>query len=284
MGILVGSSLAASACGCIAAGEDIWVPVDEARTPRDAVHNAFGNLAIDADVPGIGLLDALGDQVRESPRVFFATLPLSVIGAGGGKVADRFRRNHLETLMKDVKGMRMAGLTEEEAEAVSAAGTLEESIDLYHRTWKSKTPEESRENSRLAEEAAGRDRALPVMRPRSDGKLEIVYPEGRRETVDSEEEGVLAQEAWLRDHFEKKRQLSQRAIADMGAAFDEELARYDAARTGVSRTEITPQTLGDLRRRGAVTISQAWQRVKDYAAQSGASLEGFSPRTSSASR
>ncbi len=232
----------------------------------------------DAGLEG-SLREELRELAGESPRIFFATLPLSVLGAGGTTIADRFRRNHLDALMADEKGMRALAFTDDDIQSVRDAGSTEEKVARFQEIFRTKTPEQRREAAEAVMQPPEEGTSMPVIRPRSAGGFEVSFPDGTVESVSTEEEALTAHTAWVEQHFENARQVSERAIAgeDVEAVFDEELARFGEARPGVEVREEEASTLGDLRRRGLLTIQQAWQRVKDYSAQTGASLEGFTP-------
>lgn len=209
------------------------------------------------DMPEVNLREELGSLVDEAPRTFFATLPLSLIGAGGSAAARKFRQSHLDSLMADEKGMQLAGLTAEEAKVVTAVPNTEERVRLFQETWKAKTPEQRQEASQAAQRPADEPTTLPVIRPATDGSLEVSYPDGTRESFSTEEEAAAAHSSWIENHFEERRQVSQQAIegTDLEAAFDEESARFAEATPGVTVSEVEAETIGDLRRRGLMTIS-----------------------------
>ncbi len=234
---------------------------------------------VDADVPDVDLSAELGMLAKEAPRTFFATLPLSILGAGSSATARRFRESDLASLMRDKIGLRLSGLTEQEAAPIAAMENTGDAVKLFQETWQGKTPEQRLEASKAAEPGQREASSLPVIEPRTDGKVDVAYPDGTRETVATEEEAATAHSAWVGGHFEEQRRISEQAIGetDLEAAFDEESARFAEARPGVEVTETEGESIGDLRRRGMLTISQAWSRVKDYAAQTGTSLEGFTP-------
>jgi hypothetical protein len=95
-----------------------------------------------------------------------------------------------------------------------------------------------------------------VIEARTDGKLDVAYPDGTRETVATEEEAATAHGAWVESHFEAQRRISEEAIGetDLDAAFEEESARFAEARPGVAVAEVEGESLGDLRRRGLLTV------------------------------
>ena len=235
--------------------------------------------AVDSDVPDIDLTAALGTLAEQAPRTFFATLPLSILGAGTSATARRFRGSDLTPMMKDEASMQRSGITAEEAAEVAATEDTGEAVKLFQKFWQGKTPEQRMEASKAAESAKREASSLPVIEARTDGKLDVAYPDGTRETVATEEQAATAHGAWVENHFEGQRRISEEAIgaSDLEDAFDEESARFIEARPGVAVTETEGESIGDLRRRGMLTISQAYARVKDYAAQTGTSLEGFTP-------
>src|SRR5690606_50170 len=145
--------------------------------------------------------------------------------------------------------------------------------------YRSKTADQRQQAAERVMEESAEGSSLPVVRPRAEGGFEVAYPDGTTETAATEEEAVTAHTAWLDHHFEDARRISEEALSedDIEGAFDEERARFEEVRPGVSMEESEAASLGDLRRSGQLTISQAWQRVKDYAAQTGTSLEGFTP-------
>ncbi len=219
------------------------------------------------------------ELAEQAPRTFFAILPLSVLGAGGATVADRFRRNHLDAMMADRKGMQALAFTDEEIDSVTALEGTEEKVERFQEIYRGKTAEQRQQATESVMESATEGSMLPVVRPRAEGGFEVSYPDGTTETAATEEEAVSAHSTWIAQHFEEARRVSEEALSeeDIEGAFEEEQARFQEARPGVEVTESEAATIGGLRRSGQVTISQAWQRVRDYAAQTGTSLEGFTP-------
>jgi hypothetical protein len=165
----------------------------------------------DANLQG-SLRDDMVKLAEQSPRMFFATLPLSAIGTGGKAVADRFERNHLKALMADGKGMRALAFTDEEVAQINAIDALEDKVTRYQEIYRSKTPEQRAQAADAALKSPQQSSSLPVTHAQPGGGFQVSYPDGRTESVATGEEAITAETSWVDRHFEEARQVSEQAM------------------------------------------------------------------------
>lgn len=240
---------------------------------------------------------------RGDSRTAWAVLPLAVIMGGGSTAIDRIGAGKAREFLGRADAIWLAGVTQEEAEAISTTKDPLKAQKMLLAAVEAKTDEELNDNKKQAIDDGAENRLIekyveehgtkeekanlraetaltnfenkfyPSVKQSEDGRYEVRYPELHNkpsEFFDTEAEAGAARDAILEDMGEqdiREMELSEANIKAMQLAKDSLEESHEGAEIKISKK--ADITLEKAVEQGLATIDQLMERVNIYAVSQG---------------
>lgn len=168
--------------------------------------------ALSQDIEGPNWNDVMEREADALGDIFAVSMGFGIIGGAGSTAVEYFSAPALKKQLTDQVGLRLAGIPE--AQAAEIAKTAEKSpaaaAELVKVAQIETPPEVRREVAEREQEFLEREAAeleydqaranLPEIEKDEDGTLYVLYPDGRRDEAESEEDALQAVRTWELDN------------------------------------------------------------------------------------
>lgn len=235
--------------------------------------------ALSEDIPGVNWTKVYEEQKAVQGDIFGASLIFGIIAGGGRAVSDYVQAPKLRETLMDSSGMRLSGLSQEDAAVVNELAETQPATaaEEYQKRLK-ETPMDTRRNNSMAEAARLRQQAqdaevmrragLPEMSQLDTGRVRVKW----NDVLDNESEFDTpeeAQAAMNKRELQESVDLTRSNRADLMSMIredaDAEVLRLQAGLPADVRLDvqwIEPQTMEEWAGTDSARIAQARERIK----------------------